>query len=79
MLAAVAAAGALPAMAQAPRATTASGGTRMSGGGFSSARLARLHESMKGHVASGRMPGLVTLVSRRGETHVDAIGTMEKG
>ena len=51
----------------------------MSGGGFSGMRLARLHESMKAHVASGRMPGLVTLVSRRGETHVDAIGTLELG
>lgn len=29
---------------------------------------------MAGHVAGGRVPGLVTLVSRRGETHVDAIG-----
>ncbi len=43
-------------------------------GGFSQARLARMHDVMARHVASGRMPGLVTLVSRRGETHVDAIG-----
>jgi len=47
-----------------------------SGGGFSNVRLARMREVMAGHVASGRMPGLVTLVSRRGETHVDAIGHM---
>jgi CubicO group peptidase (beta-lactamase class C family) len=33
-----------------------------------------MHQVMAGHVAGGRMPGLVTLVSRRGETHVDAIG-----
>ena len=46
---------------------------------FSKAQLARMHDVMAGHVASGRMPGLVTLVSRRGETHVDAIGTLAFG
>jgi CubicO group peptidase (beta-lactamase class C family) len=34
---------------------------------------------MARHVASGRMPGLVTLLSRRGETHVDAIGVKAFG
>ncbi|HKD31087.1 MAG TPA: serine hydrolase domain-containing protein [Xanthobacteraceae bacterium] len=47
--------------------------------GFSKARLARMHDVMAAHVASGRMPGLVTLVSRHRETHVDAIGTMAFG
>ncbi|MEH2495183.1 CubicO group peptidase (beta-lactamase class C family) [Bradyrhizobium sp. AZCC 1678] len=42
-------------------------------------RLARMHNVMAGHVASGDMPGLVTLVSRRGEIHVDAIGKMAIG
>jgi CubicO group peptidase (beta-lactamase class C family) len=51
----------------------------MSGGGFSKARLARMHDVIAGHVASGQVPGLVTLVSRRGETHVDAIGTLAAG
>lgn len=51
----------------------------MRGGGFSSARLARMREVMVGHVASGRMPGLVTLVSRRGETHAEAIGNLAFG
>ena len=46
----------------------------MSAGGLSKARLARMHDVMADHVASGRVPGLVTLVSRRGETHVDAVG-----
>ncbi len=46
---------------------------------FSKARLARMHDVMAGHVANGRLPGLVTLVSRRGETHVDAIGTQAFG
>jgi CubicO group peptidase (beta-lactamase class C family) len=42
-------------------------------------RLARMHDVMAGYVASGDMPGLVTLVSRRGEIHVDAIGKMAIG
>ncbi len=46
----------------------------MSNGGLSRARLARMHDVMAGHVASGRVPGLVTALSRRDETHVDAIG-----
>src|SRR5262249_18224186 len=44
--------------------------------GFTKARLARMHDVMAAHVASGRMPGLVTLVSRHGQTHVHAVGTM---
>lgn len=51
----------------------------MSTGGWSKARLARMHDVMAGHVASGRVPGLVTLISRRGETHVDAIGMKAAG
>ena len=51
----------------------------MRSGGFSSARLARMREVMAGHVASGRMPGLVMLVSRRGETHAEAIGNLAFG
>ncbi|HLI21988.1 MAG TPA: serine hydrolase domain-containing protein [Stellaceae bacterium] len=48
-------------------------------GGLSPARLARMHEIMAGHVAKGLAPGLVTLISRRGESHVDAIGTQALG
>jgi CubicO group peptidase (beta-lactamase class C family) len=48
-------------------------------GGLSKARLERMHDVLAGHVADGDMPGLVTLVSRRGETHVDAIGKMAIG
>ena len=47
----------------------------MSNGGFSGARLDRMRELMAGHVGRGHAPGIVTLVSRRGETHVDAVGT----
>jgi CubicO group peptidase (beta-lactamase class C family) len=46
----------------------------MSTGGLSKARLGRMHEVMAGYVERGEVPGLVTLVSRRGEVHVDAIG-----
>jgi CubicO group peptidase (beta-lactamase class C family) len=46
----------------------------MSTGGFSKARLARMHDVMAGYVERGKVPGIVTLASRRGEVHVDAIG-----
>ncbi|UJB42813.1 serine hydrolase domain-containing protein [Streptomyces sp. A1-5] len=44
--------------------------------GFSEAGLRRLREGLARHVESGRIPGLVALVSRGEETHVEAIGTM---
>jgi CubicO group peptidase (beta-lactamase class C family) len=46
----------------------------MSTTGLSRARLVRMHNVMAGYVERGEVPGLVTLVSRRGEVHVDAIG-----
>ncbi len=51
----------------------------MSTGGLSKARLARMHDVMAGYVERGEVPGLITLVSRRGEVHVDAIGTQAFG
>ena len=48
-------------------------------GGLSEARLGRMHDVMAGYVERGEVPGLVTLVSRRGEVHVDAIGTQAVG
>ena len=42
--------------------------------GFSRTRLARMHDTLLRHVESGRLPGLVALISRRGAEHVDAIG-----
>jgi CubicO group peptidase (beta-lactamase class C family) len=51
----------------------------MSTAGLSRARLARMHDVMVGYVERGEVPGLVTLVSRRGEMHVDAIGTKAIG
>src|SRR5436190_11051812 len=47
----------------------------MSTGGLSNARLGRMHDVMKGYVERGEVPGLVSLVSRRGEVHTDVIGT----
>src|SRR5260221_12832537 len=46
----------------------------MTKGALSTTRLGRMREVMAGHVAGGAMPGLVYLVSRRGETHVETIG-----
>ena len=51
----------------------------MSTGGMSKARLGRMHDVMAGHVERGAVPGLVTLVSRRGEVHVEAIGMKAVG
>src|SRR5205085_629987 len=36
--------------------------------------LARLHDVMVGHVECGVAPGVVSVVSRRGEAHVEVIG-----
>jgi len=48
-------------------------------GGLSRTRLDRMHDTMARHVESGGMPGLVTLISRNGEIHVDAIGSLSVG
>ena len=41
----------------------------------SQAGLDRLHEAMSARVAKGELPGMVTLVARDEDVHVDAIGT----
>ena len=48
-------------------------------GGLSKARLGRMHDAMAAYVQRGDMPGIVTLVSRRDDTHVDAIGMKAMG
>jgi len=48
----------------------------MKTGGLSRERLVRLRTSMTGYVERGEVPGIVTLVSRHGEAHVEAIGNM---
>ncbi|MER7514871.1 serine hydrolase domain-containing protein [Streptomyces sp. NPDC126499] len=45
-------------------------------GGFSEAGLRRIRDVLARHVDSGKIPGVVALVSRGDETHVEAIGTM---
>jgi len=47
--------------------------------GFSRDRLARLHHALAAHVSAGDMPGVVALVSRHGEVHVEAVGTLSFG
>nr|WP_180903597.1 serine hydrolase domain-containing protein [Nonomuraea indica] len=44
--------------------------------GFSVTGLRRLREVLARHVESGKIPGLVALVSRGGQTHVETLGTM---
>ena len=51
----------------------------MSQGGLSKARLSRMQDVMAGYVGRGEVPGIVTLVARRGEVHVDAIGMKAVG
>lgn len=46
---------------------------------FSATGLRRMRDLLTRHVESGKIPGLVALVSRNGETHVEAIGTMNHG
>ena len=42
-------------------------------------RLARLHDVMEGHVDRAAAPGLVSVVSRRDEAHIDVIGATALG
>lgn len=51
----------------------------MSTRGLSEARLERLPEIMAGHIERTAVPGIVTLVSRHEDVHVDAIGTTAFG
>ena len=44
------------------------------GTAFSKSRLARLHEVLAGYVERGAVPGVVALLARHGETHVETIG-----
>jgi hypothetical protein len=45
-------------------------------GGFSEAGLRRLRDVLARHVESKKIPGLVALAGRGGQTYVEAIGTM---
>jgi len=48
-------------------------------GGLSESRLARLREVMAAHVERRTVPGLVAVVGRRGEVHVETLGTNDPG
>src|SRR5262245_57493180 len=48
-------------------------------GAFAKERLARMHRVMAGYVERSEMPGLVTVLCRRDEVHVDAIGAAAIG
>ncbi len=45
-------------------------------GGFSPKRLARVREVLERQVDAGYVPGAVAVVARRGEVHVEAVGTL---
>jgi CubicO group peptidase (beta-lactamase class C family) len=47
--------------------------------GFAKPRQRRAHDILAGHVHSGAIPGLATAVSRHGEVHLDAIGSLAVG
>ncbi|MFJ4666686.1 serine hydrolase domain-containing protein [Kitasatospora purpeofusca] len=47
-----------------------------SNGGFTDEGLRKVREVLTRHVESGRIPGVVALIGRGGQTHVEAIGTM---
>jgi CubicO group peptidase (beta-lactamase class C family) len=51
----------------------------MSTGGWSMSWLRQMHDVMAGYVERGELPGLVTLISRRGEVHVDVLGMKSVG
>jgi CubicO group peptidase (beta-lactamase class C family) len=47
----------------------------MTASGLSTAGLAHLHDVMSAHVEAGEMPGLVSLVARGGDVHIDTVGS----
>ena len=49
----------------------------MSASGLSTTRLGRLRKVMAGSVDRGEVAGVVALVGRRGEAHVEAIGASD--
>jgi len=48
----------------------------VAGGGFSTKRLARLRGFLERQVDSGFVPGMVAVLARHGEVHVEATGTL---
>ncbi len=53
--------------------------TSLTSHSFSPSRLDRMHNVMHGYVERGDISGIVTLVARHDEVHVDATGTLAHG
>ncbi|HEY8284574.1 MAG TPA: serine hydrolase domain-containing protein [Chloroflexota bacterium] len=51
----------------------------MSTTGLSKSRLERMHHVLSGYVEREEIPGLVALVSRHDDLHVEALGTLTFG
>ena len=51
----------------------------MSTASFSKSRLVRMHQVLSGHIEGQEMPGLVSLISRQDEVHVEALGALAFG
>src|SRR5258708_38665182 len=51
----------------------------MSTAGLSKSRLERMHQVLSGYVERNEMPGLVALVSRHDDVHLETLGTMSVG
>src|SRR5689334_343419 len=49
---------------------------RVTTGGFSSKRLARVRDVLSRHVDAGYIPGAVAVVARHGEVHIEAVGNL---
>ena len=49
---------------------------RVTAGGFSSKRLARVRDVLGRHVDAGYIPGAVAVVARHGEVHIEATGNL---
>jgi CubicO group peptidase (beta-lactamase class C family) len=49
------------------------------GGGLTDAGLAKLHEVAAGHVGDATVPGLVALIARGDQVHVETLGTLAVG
>ena len=47
--------------------------------GFSQPRLRRFHDVLAGHVEGGELPGLVALMARGDEVHVEVLGARSVG
>lgn len=48
----------------------------MTAGGYSSKRLARLRVLLERHVESGFVPGMLAVLARHGEVHIEATGSL---